>query len=419
MLALIVPTPDETELLSEVIESERHRLRDVERDLWPLARVPRLPQRLRAILFARRSRAVEADVLGRIDQMRRAVKSASNSVALRQFIAVCVPIVNFVNYGFTACSTEARYSPPIAGFRFEGVPKLAREFKATSSGITLLHIILLHLGRHLQDAKDSGHAAEVSDLQIGLVGMKDASRKPRSPRGATLLSPRCSLPPPAAMRVRRATSPRLGVGEETENLNWRDAVSRAPQARSRRVKEKFTISEGFSALTHWFDRLKEELDDVRSAAKLTIADIEDHVAELFGEMTWVDREAKMNTEAYNSSCAASLLYLAASLPERRAKIQEEIENIKLTCERFNQYFGESLCPDPLALSATSHGLMGNLAEIVWELLECAVADLCLCRFGRALPTPEGLSLSGMEGKRALHSDSVIGVPLQVIDQAVP
>jgi hypothetical protein len=396
-LALVVPTPDETELLSEVIELERHRLRDVERNLWPLARVPRLPQRLRATLFARKSRSVEADLLGRMDQMRRAVGSALNSVALCQFIGVCVSMGNFVNHGFIICSAEAQCGPPIRGFRLEGVPKLAREFKATSNGINLLHIILLHLGRHLQDAPGlDEQTAEGLDEQTEVAVKKDALRnrtRPRTFRSTTRASARKPSPPPHARHPDNSPmSPCFGVREVNEQCVL------APRTRVRKVankqKKKCTTPTGYFALKRWLARLKRELGDVRVAAKSTLADIEDHVAELLGEMSWVEREAQLHTEAYDSSCAASLLHLAACLPERRAKILEELEDVKATCIRFCHYFGETLRPELRSLSETTHGLLATLAEVVWDLLECAVTDLCLSRFQTALPAPESLALTG-------------------------
>lgn len=98
LLATLLPSPDEAKGLAAVPEDQRENLRDVEKQMWLLSRVPRLPARLRVLFFEKKQVDLEADAKERLQLLALAAHQARSSKAFRSFLTVCLSIGNFVNH---------------------------------------------------------------------------------------------------------------------------------------------------------------------------------------------------------------------------------------------------------------------------------------------------------------------------------
>lgn len=112
-------------------------LRDVERQLLPLARLSRLKARLRILILSKKMPQLRSSLLSRIHALRSACEQVRSSEALRKVLGTVLRVGNFLNHGVD--TTEVR------GFAVESLLKL-REFRAAQGGeVSALHCVVMHL----------------------------------------------------------------------------------------------------------------------------------------------------------------------------------------------------------------------------------------------------------------------------------
>jgi len=119
-------------------------LRDVERQLLPLARIPRLKARVKCLLFGKTMPGVRAGLQARIRTLQEACNQVRSSHALRRILGTVLRIGNFLNHGIDAPDAAGI---EVRGFTMESLLKL-RDFRAGQAGessVTALHCIALHL----------------------------------------------------------------------------------------------------------------------------------------------------------------------------------------------------------------------------------------------------------------------------------
>jgi len=124
-------------------------LRDVERSLMPLARLPRLKARLQSLRFGKSMPTVHAGLLARINALREACGQVRDSGALRRVLGTVLRVGNYLNHGVDA--PDAGGGVEARGFTLDSLLRL-RDFRAVpqSSGggegaASALHCIALHL----------------------------------------------------------------------------------------------------------------------------------------------------------------------------------------------------------------------------------------------------------------------------------
>eukprot|EP00746_Dinoflagellata_sp_MGD_P036831 gnl/MRDRNA2_/MRDRNA2_18848_c0_seq1.p1 gnl/MRDRNA2_/MRDRNA2_18848_c0~~gnl/MRDRNA2_/MRDRNA2_18848_c0_seq1.p1 ORF type:complete len:699 (-),score=171.18 gnl/MRDRNA2_/MRDRNA2_18848_c0_seq1:16-2112(-) len=118
-------------------------LRDIERQLIPLVRMPRLKARLRTLLFSKNmaNQFSVADI--RIRTLQQACKQIRESPSFRKVLGTVLRIGNYLNHGIDNANTNLGYE--VRGFALDSLHKL-QEFRSAQSGdISALHCVILHL----------------------------------------------------------------------------------------------------------------------------------------------------------------------------------------------------------------------------------------------------------------------------------
>ncbi|CAJ1357223.1 unnamed protein product [Effrenium voratum] len=117
-------------------------LRDVERQLLPLAQLPRLKARLQSLLFAKTLPTTQADLLAQIRTLEEACQQVRDSSSLRRILGTVLRVGNFLNHGVDAPDAAG---VEVRGFTMESLLRL-RDFRAGGeSAVTALHCVALHL----------------------------------------------------------------------------------------------------------------------------------------------------------------------------------------------------------------------------------------------------------------------------------
>mmetsp|Transcript_70511 Transcript_70511/g.131886 ORF Transcript_70511/g.131886 Transcript_70511/m.131886 type:complete len:690 (+) Transcript_70511:87-2156(+) len=118
-------------------------LRDVERQLIPLARVPRIRQRVRMLMFSRTVPVASAGLRARINALREGCVQVRNSAAFRSVLGTVLRVGNYLNHGVDA--PDVGGGVEVRGFAIDGLLKL-RDFRAAQgSEMSALHCVVLHL----------------------------------------------------------------------------------------------------------------------------------------------------------------------------------------------------------------------------------------------------------------------------------
>mmetsp|Transcript_11786 Transcript_11786/g.26693 ORF Transcript_11786/g.26693 Transcript_11786/m.26693 type:complete len:703 (-) Transcript_11786:102-2210(-) len=126
-----------------VYEGSTEALRDVERQLIPLARVPRLKQRMRMLMFSKTVPVASAGLQARIQALREGCMQVRNSSAFRSVLGTVLRVGNFLNHGVDA--PDVGGGVEVRGFAIDGLLKL-RDFRAAQgSEMSALHCVVLHL----------------------------------------------------------------------------------------------------------------------------------------------------------------------------------------------------------------------------------------------------------------------------------
>eukprot|EP00931_Biecheleriopsis_adriatica_P019732 TRINITY_DN13373_c0_g2_i1.p1 TRINITY_DN13373_c0_g2~~TRINITY_DN13373_c0_g2_i1.p1 ORF type:complete len:1335 (+),score=241.66 TRINITY_DN13373_c0_g2_i1:3-4007(+) len=120
--ANVIPEPKLMAELAQAGNSEDPPLRDVEKVLLPFAHLGRLPQRLKALMFAAALQPQELQFMEQMQWMQTASCQLRHSVILKQVLATVLVMFNYVNFG-RVLRSEAR------AFDIKSLLRLS-EFKA-------------------------------------------------------------------------------------------------------------------------------------------------------------------------------------------------------------------------------------------------------------------------------------------------
>ncbi|CAE7447452.1 FH6 [Symbiodinium natans] len=138
---LLPPLLESTEMLASY-DGPTENLRDVERQLLPLARIPRLKARVKCLLFGKTMPGLRAGLEARIRTLQEACNEVRQSQALKRIYAMVLRVGNYLNHGVDAPDAgglEAR------GFAVESLLKLRDFRQGGESSVTALHCVALHL----------------------------------------------------------------------------------------------------------------------------------------------------------------------------------------------------------------------------------------------------------------------------------
>eukprot|EP00931_Biecheleriopsis_adriatica_P045875 TRINITY_DN26291_c0_g1_i1.p1 TRINITY_DN26291_c0_g1~~TRINITY_DN26291_c0_g1_i1.p1 ORF type:complete len:799 (-),score=200.61 TRINITY_DN26291_c0_g1_i1:39-2435(-) len=140
---LLPPLLECTELFQSY-DGPPEALRDIERQLLPLVKLPRLKARLQSLLFGKTMPAVHAGLLARIRGLRDACSQVRDSTSLRRILGTVLRIGNYLNHGVDAPDAGG---VEVRGFTMESLLRL-RDFRASQGGessVSALHCVALHL----------------------------------------------------------------------------------------------------------------------------------------------------------------------------------------------------------------------------------------------------------------------------------
>lgn len=126
-------------------EGPPEALRDVERQLLPLMKLPRLKARLQSLLFGTSLPRLHSALTARVKHLKEACKQVRDSASLRRLLGTVLRVGNFLNHGVDA--PDAGGGVEVRGFAMESLLRL-RDFRASQgceSTVSALHCIVLHL----------------------------------------------------------------------------------------------------------------------------------------------------------------------------------------------------------------------------------------------------------------------------------
>lgn len=341
LMMTVLPTTDEAKLLAGVPPEQREDLRYAERHLWQLARVPRLPQRLRLCFFARRAADLEADIHERLAQLSRAAHQACSSPLLRQLLTACLSMGVYMNHGYLAAEHAGRYSLPVGGFKLQSLLTMP-DFKAAKQvggGINLVYAILIHIARIIADESS----------------IEDEPEEGEAP------------PNPGTSKIKALREKGL---------------------------HKSKMPNSLKALREWHAALRQEISGIPEAPQDSLQGCEDDIAELEGETSFVRVEVQKNLQHYDEESADALQRLNEDADTCVARLRGELEKTQGICEEFCVYFGEVPASRKAgAISDAVQVLLMAITETVWGVLGRVIEDFCVDQpraVLRKLPRPRQL-----------------------------
>lgn len=116
-------------------------LRDVERQLLPLARLPRLKARVRTMLFSKSLSITHGSLLSQVRALQGACNEVRCSASFRRVLETVLRVGNYLNHGVDTPDDGGE----VRGFAIESLLRL-RDFRAAQGGdVSALHCVVLHL----------------------------------------------------------------------------------------------------------------------------------------------------------------------------------------------------------------------------------------------------------------------------------
>merc|ERR1719313_3221472 len=142
----VMNCPELLELVNQVVPTaeEVAKLRQIEKQVRPLAHVSRLTTRLRILKLRLCYESDVADLVSRLEAQRAAIEQPVESEALKDVMLMVLRLVNFVNHGLAK-------GPPtkdtgVMAFKVDSVVRL-KDFRSTAAqGVSLLHVLVAHFG---------------------------------------------------------------------------------------------------------------------------------------------------------------------------------------------------------------------------------------------------------------------------------
>lgn len=158
-------------------------LRNVERQLLPLARLQRVKTRVQIMLFGKTVPSVHQTLLSKVQALQNACTEVRNSRSLRRVFGTVLRVGNYLNHGIDAA--DAGGGAEVRGFAMESLLKL-RDFRAAQGGeVSALHCVVLHLlpidaGLPSQLRKELGAVLGSSLFSEGIADLKDGVARVQS-----------------------------------------------------------------------------------------------------------------------------------------------------------------------------------------------------------------------------------------------
>jgi len=141
---LLPPLLESSEVF-KAYEGAPEALRDVERQLLPLVKLPRLKARLQSLLFGTSLPRLHSGLMARVKNLKQACQQVRDSASLRRLLGTVLRVGNFLNHGVDA--PDAGGGVEVRGFAMESLLRL-RDFRTSQgceSAVSALHCIVLHL----------------------------------------------------------------------------------------------------------------------------------------------------------------------------------------------------------------------------------------------------------------------------------
>merc|ERR1719421_884482 len=125
----------------EQYTGEMDRLRDLERDLYDLVRVPRLQPRLSVCLLAGQLDAIRTEAARKVSELARACSQVKSSLCLRDMPRYALRVGNFLNCGGDG-------PDEVRGITFASLLRL-RHFRSGPDDLNALHGVAHHMCRDI------------------------------------------------------------------------------------------------------------------------------------------------------------------------------------------------------------------------------------------------------------------------------
>jgi hypothetical protein len=157
----ILPTDEEVSCFNQFNPAEVSKLRDIERKIFDLFRLPRLAFRIRFCLIALQLPILISDVRREIGVVRACAEEVKESRKLKKLLHLVLQMGNYMNFGGSGNSGGIR------GFSIDSLGKLM-EFKSVSDpSVTTLHFLA---------ARIITSEPELIDVYSELPSLKPATR---------------------------------------------------------------------------------------------------------------------------------------------------------------------------------------------------------------------------------------------------
>jgi hypothetical protein len=163
LVGQVVPTPDERDKLVSLPMEKIVKLRTIEKQVRPLAHVPRLQSRLRVLSLRLSFEANCTDLASRIRKLRIGLTQPLESKALKEVLTTVLMVCNYINHGWQPSRPQKDYAA--MAFKVESLLRLKDFRSSAAQGVSLMHFVLAHLG-HPVLRELSGYASEEESESI-------------------------------------------------------------------------------------------------------------------------------------------------------------------------------------------------------------------------------------------------------------
>ena len=179
-LLKFVPTPEETQLLSEH-EAEIEQMAKADRFLFEMSVIPHYEERLKSLFYKKKFSERMNDAKAKVEAVLEASKEVYRSRKLKKLLELVLAFGNYMNRGQRGNAS---------GFRVDSLNKIADTRSSIDRKLTLLHYMLQIIEKQFMDIlkldKELGHtrlAAKVNmteldvDIRVLKTGLADIQKE--------------------------------------------------------------------------------------------------------------------------------------------------------------------------------------------------------------------------------------------------
>lgn len=166
----VLPAPEHLLPLANYQEAAS-KLRDIERELLPLAKLTRLRERLRLLWLFKTLDKRMADAMRQMCTLQSACSQVRKSAVLRSLLEIIEVLFNYVNYGHTVANADQSLGTPAAGRRKVDVQSLTHLVETKSDPerapfpkFNMLHFCIKDLLKQRPDFTFTQLEEELKDL---------------------------------------------------------------------------------------------------------------------------------------------------------------------------------------------------------------------------------------------------------------